>query len=403
MKKIKNILKLLLIPTISIFPALFTISCGCALNNKKPSKIEQQEEVEEQKQSVLTENDVIDNFKEGGIWSWKTYLTKEDLRGFNVLGRGCFNSLDRDLEYIELPKFMKTKDYQIFNTEKIKEIRVEENSKYFTVLGDIVYYKTYNDFNEIQERWILTIANRVKKIKELDLSYHWDLSLLFRLKDNISDNFYNEKIFENVEKINIDYLYVKYIGKNAFSSCQKLSTKILISPIFGRDLIIGGRAFDNTNISTLWIINLFDYGDQNKIIINNFAFENCYNLSDINFLNMWVHIKDEAFAVDKNIPSRKINFFMLYDSYIILEQNVFKGNYDNFSINFSEELEESSELDSYKDKYEWDRAIHNKSLSNIESKNFEFVLKIKKITQEWFLNKGLTEEQYNKIQKIKKI
>lgn len=384
MNIMKKIVKFLTIPVVALTPTFFTISCGHS--PKKDPEI---------KEVVLTRKQVMSNFEQGGIWENKTFLTKEDLSEFNVLGRGCFNFLTRELEYIEIPKFMKTDDYKIFNNEKIKEIRVAWDSKYFYIKNDLLVYEDDNGYDII-----LTIANRKKQIETLEINSDQTESY------NIVDNFYytNEKLFENVKKIKI-WAYIDRIGENAFKNCQKIEEVLLKK---NSEITIMNSAFENSSIKVLKI------GSEETLIIwltrdvkiGQNTFKNCYQLNRVFICTLNLFINEEAFSLDKKIKTREyeirleIHFIeQIKKQEFEFKYNAFKGEYDLFSFAIyswmpNPEIEYNPEL-------EWGLGQSNQAFSNIITEsidNFVFIFgPFIKNEKNFFTNQGLTEEQYNKI------
>ncbi len=302
--------------------------------------------------NTLTRDEVNENFDIDGIWNNKTSLSSNDLLGYKNLDSNAFD--DINLESITFPSNIKVKGDNAIKWYGVKKINVEENDVVNLKIIDNVLFRI-NDSIDTLSGTALSIADRTIKtnveIKNLgDGMEGWFI--------RISDHFYDDKIFENVSSIKVEWNKVIFYGTSCFENCQKFTPnqKIYTLPYsgwFNHILYINSRAFKSSNISSIhfvsWGIMIpctvviadeafancdslvsFKAPGLDTLLLKQKVFYNCPNLKNVNFGPIsTVEVGDYALASDPNllVASRNIR---ICAGRLSLSNNVFEGKYDNF-------------------------------------------------------------------------
>lgn len=373
-RKTKKFINLFVLSSVCTIPIYFSSSCSCSCT---------QNDVKTEK--ILTKEIVNDNFLGNGIWANKDFLQKDDFKEFNEIAYDAFDFLNKELEYIELPSNIQLNEIKAIKWSNVKEIKVFKTSiTYFKVINEILFY----DDNAVALR-ALTLSNRNKEIDELSF-------LNINKEIWITDFFYQENIFKNVNKIKLiddkNISKIGLIGVSAFENCQKLQENLIfniISDYFDVHLYINKKAFYNTNIKTLIIecSSLTNFGWKH-IIIGDSAFENCINLSTIyiNWENLsignWenISIGNNSF---KNVSKNLLVF--LNSQNLFFSNNCFSNEYDNF--NFVLSIFENIFTE------ENGKPFNGIDIKNINNFNFTTYKKWSDLLKDV----GFSEEEYKKI------
>ena len=330
----------------------------------------------------LTSQEVQKNFNQGGIWYQKTFLTGEDFVNYDGgLTTDCFNNLTYVLEYVELYDTTWINPDDLGNKNiywpKIKIIKIKETdstSKNIFQCNNILFYATGN-----LTYCATTIIDRINNIT---ISFPNKNELPVNRLLEISNDFYKDDIFKNVSKININSDSVIYIGKNAFSNCQKLY-EFLFLDLRDRKpsaVIIESNAFTNTNLLAVSI------NAPLGIDIGENAFYNCSSLK-------WTCLtSDIAVILQKNsFKQCNVDFTSIINSCgLEVYDYAFENQYNNFVFSITTFFLWTG----YKFSL---NAFSNINITDIN--NFQFYVYNKELTtKDIFINTGLTQEQIDKIQ-----
>ncbi len=334
---------------------------------------------------ILTNEVVKSNFSENGIWENKASLTSSDLREFTHIKKDAFDNININIESIEIPSTctMENDDFYSIKWENVSLITLENNKGSSLFIKNNILFQSRFYLGSI--RYVaLTISDR-NVVSDLLLPTIDDFGN--KITYAISDNFYNEEVFQNINQIIFDSkkaLSIFYFGINSFMGCKKLP--IDFSPHFESIFFIffSENSFKDTNIESTYIsISDFDSISSNEKIvvsIEPFAFDSP-SLRELHLTSDLFYITSNGFSqtsTDKNID-------ILIDSKITSfnGDDCFNGKYQNFSLSIlAEELDIEK---GYTPLSNIDSNIFSMSLSNLSYK-------------EIFKNSGLTDEQYNKIE-----
>ncbi len=183
---------------------------------------------------VLTAKSVQENFSPNGRWYGKMAITLADYQDYDLISNDAFDA--QPLAELELPanlniftdiantiKWSKVDKITLVQSSNTSSLYIQDNILYSRVIsqgeGSIYYFIG-----------AMTIADRSQRMAELVL---FDDTFVqpyesFVLNTYIMDHFYDEYLFRNVQKINLENTHLNYVGEAAFKNCQKLSDNVRI-------------------------------------------------------------------------------------------------------------------------------------------------------------------------------
>ncbi len=232
---------------------------------------------------------------------------------------------------------------------------ISGQNKNFKITNNILFY-------EDLRYTALTISDRKNNVEAIFLQY---LEKGIFNSYNIIHHFYQENIFQNISQISFveGEMNIQSIGDYAFYNCQKLQENLSlnIQAFEITDVYFGISAFENTNIKSFTLLqkeynlisdfvisnkcfyncnnltsfNIFTIGIFNLLSINSEALSNCPSLQNIILWNMGdlatIAIDDNAMQLQNSnsLIDRNISLLSMV---ILLEDQIFSGDYQNFNL-----------------------------------------------------------------------
>ncbi len=357
--------------------------------------------------NVLNKSKVNTLFSEGNIWYNKTLLLASDFVNFDAIDTNCFDDLNFILDQVELPLNIEIKNqFNAIKWNNVKNITISKSVISNKKSTELEIFNNLLIYNNGSRKYILTIANRNLEIDNLifpnSKNFNNDKFI------SISDNFYDEQIFQNIKKITIYSDIICNIGANAFKNCQILSDQCYLET-YDKNIIIGDNSFFNSNLSWISMSSsklimigteafsnsklsslIIDYAN-NAIIWDN-AFYNASNLSNIIISSRNTFISNSSF---KNC-NKTLSIFIYsrgwtYDNMLTFGDEILANNYDALSIMIRTERSPISLIKS-------ENALSN---INIDPANFKFSIDtLSGLNSSDFKDLGLNQELINKIEFI---